>query len=57
MKMTFDVLDHHDGIIDDQADRKHNRKQRKQVDGEARHQHQEDGTDQRYRDCDHRNQD
>jgi hypothetical protein len=34
-QMPHDVLDHHDCIVDDQADRKHDCKQRQQVDREA----------------------
>ena len=47
--MAFDVLDHHDGIVDDQTDRQHDGQQRKQVQGEAEHLHQKDAADQRHR--------
>ena len=56
MKVTFDVLHHHDGVVHHQTDRQHNRQQRQQVDSEARHQHQKHSADQRDRNRDHRNQ-
>ncbi len=36
MRRTFD---HHDGIVDDDADRQHDREQRRQVDGEVERGH------------------
>ncbi len=33
--VALDVLKHHDGIVDDEAGREHDRKQRQDVDGEA----------------------
>ncbi len=56
MKVALDVFHHHDGVIDHQADREHDRQQGQQVDGEAEHQHQEDGANQRNRDGDDRNE-
>ena len=32
---VLDGLDHNDGVIDDQADRQHQSKQRKRIDGES----------------------
>ena len=57
MQMPFDVLHHHDCIVDDQTDREDDREQRQQVDREARRQHQEDGADERDGNGDHGNDD
>ena len=47
-----DVLEHDDRIVDDEADREHEREQSQCVDGEAGERHQREGADQadRYRD-------
>ena len=55
--MPLHVLHHHDGVVHHQAHGEHDRKQREQVDGEARHLHQENRSDQRNRDGDHWNED
>ena len=57
VQVPFDVLDHHDRVIDDQADREHDRKQRKQVDRESGHHHEKHGTHERDGNGDDRNND
>ena len=56
VNVALDVFDHDDGVVNDQSDRKHDRQQGQQVDGEARDQHQKDGADQRNRNRDDRDQ-
>ena len=46
LNMPLDVFHDDDRIIYYQANREHDRKQSQKVDGEARHQHQEDGANQ-----------
>ncbi len=53
---AFDVLDHHDRVVDHDADRQHHRKQRQLVDGEADHPHAQEGTEQGDRDHQGRDQ-
>jgi hypothetical protein len=50
--MAVDVLDHDDRVVDDQADRQHQRQQRQQIDREAERQHHREGADQRQRNRD-----
>src|SRR5262249_16195904 len=47
--VAHDVLKHHDGVIDDEADRQGQRQQRHVVDGEAERVHRRVGADQRNR--------
>ncbi len=35
LDVAVDVLDHDDGIVDDQPDRQHHRQQRQQIEAEA----------------------
>ena len=48
--MSLHVLNHDNGVINNQAHREHDGEQRKQVDAEAKQLHQEDRTDQGDRD-------
>ena len=48
-QMPFDVLHHHDGVVDHQTDREHHRQYGQQVDGKTKGLHQEHGADQRNR--------
>ena len=57
MKVTLNVLHHHDRVIYHQPDRKHDCQQSQQVDGEACYEHQEDRSNQRDRDGNNRNED
>ena len=50
-----DVLQHDDGVIDDEADRQSQRQQRHVVDGEAEQIHRRAGADQRHRHGERRN--
>ncbi len=52
--MTIDVLEHHDGVVHNEADRENHRQERKRVDAEAEHQHDREARDERDRDCHHR---
>jgi hypothetical protein len=51
--VPFDVLDHDNGIVDDQADRQHDRQDRQQIEAEAGREHHDRCAEQRNR---HRNQ-
>ena len=55
-EMAIDVLHHDDGVVHHQPDGQHQRQQGQQVDGEAEHQHDGEGADQRQRNCHHRDQ-
>ena len=48
--IALDVLDHHDGIVDHDADREHQAEQRQVVERESECSHEEEGADQRDRD-------
>lgn len=54
-EMPLDILHHDDGIIDHDADRKHEAEQREIVDREAERGHDRKGTNQRHRNGDDRN--
>ena len=56
MNMPLDVLHHNNRVINHQADREHNRQQSQKIDGETRHQHQENSPNQRNRNGDDRDQ-
>ena len=56
LDVAVDVLDHDDGVVDDEADGEHQRQQREQVDGVAERQQREHHADQRQRDGDDRDQ-
>jgi hypothetical protein len=56
LDVMVDVLEHDDGVVDDEADGEHQSKQRQRVDGEAERVHQRKGADQRHRDGDQRDQ-
>jgi hypothetical protein len=45
LKVTVDVFDDDDGIIDHEPDRKHQRQQRQEIDRETDRQHHGEGTD------------
>ena len=45
--MAFDIFDHHDSVVDDDADRKHEAEQCEIVDGESQRRHHREGADQR----------
>ena len=49
MKVPLHVFHHHDRVINNQTDREHDREQRKQVDGESCHEHQEHRANERNR--------
>ena len=51
---VLDRLDHDDGVVDDDADRQHQRQQRDGVGREAERQHDGEGADQRDRHGDDR---
>ena len=50
--MALDVFHHHDGIIDDETDRKHDREQGEQIHGEPEDLHEKDRADERDRNRD-----
>ena len=52
----MDVLEHHDRIVDDQADRQHEAEQGQHVDRVAKRIHHDEGRNDRYRDRDGRDQ-
>ena len=52
----LDVLEHDDGVVDDEADRQQQRQQRQHVDREAERADQQKAADQRHRDGDRRHQ-
>ena len=54
-QMPLDVFDHHDGVVDHDADREHEAEQGQIVDREAERRHRGEGADQRHRDRDDRN--
>ena len=54
LDMPVDVLDHHDGVVDHQADGQHQRQQRQQIDRIAERQQREHHADQRQRNGDDR---
>ena len=56
LDVAVDVLDHDDGVVDDEADGQHQRQQRQQVDGIAERQQREHHADQRQRNGDDRDQ-
>ena len=56
LDVAVDVLQHDDGVVDDEADRKHESEQSQCVDGEAERIHQRKRADQRDRDRDQRDQ-
>ena len=55
LEMPLDVFDHHDGVVNHDADRQHETEQRQIVDREAERRHYREGADQRHRDRDDRN--
>ena len=55
LEMPLDVFDHHDGVVDHDADGEHETEQRQIVDREAERRHHREGADQRHRDRDDRN--
>ena len=50
--VALDVLDHDDGVVDDDADRQHQAEQRQLVEREAERRQHGEGADQRDRDGD-----
>ena len=50
--IALDVLDHDDGVVDDDADRQHKSEQRQVVQREAERRHEEERADERHRDGD-----
>src|SRR5690606_41364263 len=54
LDMAVDVLDHDDGVVDDEADGEHHRQKRQQVDRIAEDEQHEADADQRQRDGDDR---
>ncbi len=50
LEVALDVLDHHDGVVDHDADGQHQAEQGQGVEGEASRQHHREGADQRDRD-------
>ncbi len=54
-EVSLDILDHDDGVVDDDADRQHQPEQRQVVERIADRQKHREGADQRYRNGDHRN--
>jgi hypothetical protein len=54
-RWPLDILHHHDGVVDHDADREHEAEQSEIVDGEAERRHHRKGADQRHRDRDDRN--
>ncbi|MGY4328164.1 hypothetical protein ACVWWG_002581 [Bradyrhizobium sp. LB7.2] len=55
LEMSLDILDHHDGVVDHNADGENETEQREIVDGEAERRHHREGADQRDRNRDDRN--
>ncbi len=53
--VAFHVLDHHDRIVDHDADREHQAEQRQRIDREAQHIEHGEGSDHRHRHRDQRN--
>ena len=53
--MALDVFDHHDRVVDHDADREHKAEQGQIVDGKAERGHGGEGADQRHRNRDDRN--
>ena len=56
LNMMFHRLHHNNGIIDHQSNRQHQPKQRQGVDGESQHRKNDEGSDQRDRNGEQRNQ-
>ena len=56
LEMAVDVLDHDDGVVDDEADAEHQREQREQIDRVAERQKNRERSDQRQRNGDRRYQ-
>ena len=54
LDMAVDVLHHHDGVVDHEADGEHEREQRHQIDGVAERKQEPEHADQRQRDGDDR---
>ena len=55
LEMPLDVFDHHDRVVDHDADRQHEAEQREIVDRESERRHHGESADQRHRDGDDRN--
>ena len=55
LDVALDVLDHDDGVVDDDADREHQAEQAERVDGEAEQVHHREGADDRHRHGEQRN--
>ena len=56
VQVPLDVLDHDDGVVDDETDGQHDRQQSEEVDREAEEQHQQHRADERDRDGDDGNE-
>ena len=56
-QMALDIFHHHDGVIDHETDRKHDREQREQIDRESENLHEKDRANERDRDRDDRDDD
>ena len=54
-EMALDILDHHDRIVDHDADREHETEQGQIIDRESQRRHHRKSADQRHRDRDDRN--
>ena len=54
LEMSLDILDHHDGVVDHDADREDQTEQRQIIDRESERGHHREGADQRHRDRDDR---
>ena len=54
-QISFDVFDHDDGVVDDDADRKHQPEQRKIVEGDPDRVENRESADEGHRDRNHRN--
>ena len=54
-EMPLDIFDHDNGVVDHDADRKHEAEQREIVDAVAERRHRREGADQRHRDRHDRN--
>ena len=56
LKLVVDILHHDDRIVDHKSDRQHQPKQRERVNRESEDRHEREGSDDRHRDRDHRDQ-
>ena len=56
LQLALDVLDHDDGVVDDDADGQHQPEQGQHVEREAEALHDGEGADQRHRDRHHRDE-